>query len=94
MEKHDQIRLFKERAEAVQTSVTDVTGLRQAFLYAIEVTKNQGGSTIAAPGLGPEERSQLAELCRQSELTLITENVKKSHRQHPNRLHNGRLGYC
>lgn len=76
MEKHEQIRLFKERAEAVQTSVTDVTGLQQAFLYAIEVTKNQGGSTIAAPALGPEERSQLAELCRQAEITLLTENIR------------------
>jgi L-lactate dehydrogenase complex protein LldG len=77
MEKHEQIRLFKERAEAVQTSFTDVAGLQQAFLYAIEVTKNQGGSTIAAPALGPEERSQLAEMCRQAEITLLTENLRE-----------------
>jgi len=76
MEQHEQIRLFKERAEAVQTSVVDVTGLQQAFLYAIEVTKNQGGSTIAAPALGPEERSKLAELCRQAEITLLTEKIR------------------
>ena len=76
MEKHEQIRLFKERAEAVQTSVTDVGGWQQAFLYAIEVTKNQGGSTIAAPALGLEECSQLAELCRQAEITLLTENIR------------------
>jgi len=76
MEKHEQMRLFKERAEAVQTSVTDVTGLRQAFLYAIEVTKSQGGSTIAAPALGLEEQLLLAELCRQAEITLLTENIR------------------
>jgi L-lactate dehydrogenase complex protein LldG len=76
MEKHEQIRLFRERAEAVQTIVTDVTGLQQAFLYAVEVTKNQGGTTLAAPALGPEERSQLAELCRQAEITLLTENIR------------------
>jgi L-lactate dehydrogenase complex protein LldG len=76
MEKDSQIKLFKEKAEAVQTIVTDVKSLQQAFLYAVEVTKNQGGSTIAAPGLAPEEASQLAEICRQSELTLITENVR------------------
>jgi L-lactate dehydrogenase complex protein LldG len=70
------VRLFKERAEAVQTIVTDVKSLQQAFLYAVEVTKSQGGSTIAAPGLGPEESSQLAEICKQSELTLITEKVR------------------
>jgi L-lactate dehydrogenase complex protein LldG len=76
MERDEQIRLFKERAEAVQTSVTDVGGWQQAFLYALEVTKNQGGSTIAAPALRPEERSQLAELCRQAEITLLTENIR------------------
>jgi len=77
MEKHEGLRLFKERAEAVQTSVTEVTGLQQAFLYAVEVTKSHGGSTIAAPALGPEERSQLAELCRQSEITLLAENLRE-----------------
>jgi L-lactate dehydrogenase complex protein LldG len=76
MEKDEQLRLFKERAEAVQTRVTDVETLQQAFLYAVEVTKTQGGSTIAAPGLPPEQSSQLAELCRQFEVTLITENVR------------------
>jgi L-lactate dehydrogenase complex protein LldG len=50
--------------------------LRQAFLYAIEVTKNQGGSTIAAPGLGSEESSRFARLCKESQLTLITENIR------------------
>ena len=77
MEKHEQIRLLKERAAAVQTSVTDVASLQQAFLYAIEITKNQGGSTIAAPALGVKERSQLAELCRQAEITLLTENLRE-----------------
>ena len=85
MERHEQIRLFKEKAEAVQTSVTDVTGLQQAFLYAIEITKNQGGSTIAAPALGPEERSQLAELCRQAEITLLTDSL----RDHIGKIHTG-----
>jgi L-lactate dehydrogenase complex protein LldG len=76
MEKDEQVRLLKERAEAVQTSVTDVKSLQQAFLYAVDVTKSRGGSTIAAPGLGPEQSSQLAEICRQSAVTLITENVR------------------
>jgi L-lactate dehydrogenase complex protein LldG len=76
MEEHERLRLFKERAEAVQTSVTEVTDLEQAFQYAVEVTKNQGGSTLAAPALGPEERSELAELCRKAEITLLVENIR------------------
>jgi len=77
MEKHEGLRLFKERAEAVQTSVFEVTGLQQAFLHAIEVTKSRGGSTIAAPALGPEEHSQLAELCRKADITLLAENLRE-----------------
>jgi L-lactate dehydrogenase complex protein LldG len=76
MEEHERLRLFKERAEAVQTSVTCVAGLNRAFLHAIEITTGQGGSTIAAPGWGPQERSQLAVLCEQAQVTLLVENLR------------------
>lgn len=76
MEQHPLIRLFKERAEAVQTAVADVKGLHEAFAYAVELTRKQGGSTIAAPALAQEERSELAELCRQAEITLLSENFR------------------
>jgi L-lactate dehydrogenase complex protein LldG len=76
MEKHEQIELFKERARAVQTLVTDASALHQALQYAVEVTKEQGGSVMAAPALGPVECSQLAELCRQADITLVTENMR------------------
>jgi L-lactate dehydrogenase complex protein LldG len=76
MDKQERLRLLKERAEAVQTLVVDVASLQQAFLYAVEVTKKQGGSTIAAPALGQEERSQLAEVCRQAGIALLVENIR------------------
>lgn len=76
MGNQDQIRQFKEKAEAVQTVVADVATVRQAFLYAVELTKSQGGSTIAAPALGPEERSHLAEVCREAGITLLTEDLR------------------
>lgn len=76
MELDERIRLFKERAEAVQTSVTEIASLQDAFRYTVEVTKRQGGSTVAAPALGPEERSQLAGLCGEAGLTLLTENLR------------------
>ncbi|MHC1744228.1 MAG: lactate utilization protein C [Syntrophobacteraceae bacterium] len=76
MEKQNQTELFKQRAEAVQTVVTDVTSLQQAFQYAIDLTRSQGGTTIAAPSLGLEERSQLGELCQQAGITLLTEGMR------------------
>jgi L-lactate dehydrogenase complex protein LldG len=85
MEEHEKRRLFKEKAEAVQTSVTEVKSLRQAFQYAVELTKNQGGSTIAAPQLSPEAFSQLAKGCKEGELTLLGEHL----RDHLGKIHTG-----
>ncbi len=76
MEESERLGLFKERAEAVQTSVTEVGNLEQAFQYAVEVTKRQGGSTLAAPAFGPKALSLLAELCRQAQITLLSENIR------------------
>jgi L-lactate dehydrogenase complex protein LldG len=76
MKAREVLATMKEKAAAVQTVVADVGSLQQAFLYAVEVTRSLGGATIAAPALGPEERSQLAELCRQAEITLLTENIR------------------
>jgi L-lactate dehydrogenase complex protein LldG len=85
MEEQDDLRRMKEKAEAVQTIVADVDSLDQAFLYAVEVTANQGGSTIAAPGLDPKERTQLAKLCEASGITLLTGNL----RDHIGNIHTG-----
>lgn len=88
MEKHEQIRLFKERAEAVQTFVAEIAELRQAFRYAIEITKEQGGLTIAAPGLDRQDTAALPALqalCEESGLTLLTENLRSA----IGRLHTG-----
>ena len=76
---------MKERAAAAQTIVAEMKGLLQAFHYAVEVTRSQGGSTIAAPALDAEERSQLAKLCQESELTLLTDNL----RDHIGKIHTG-----
>ncbi len=85
MERQDHIKLFKERAQAVQTFVTDISSLQQAFQYAIELTRKQGGATIAAPALGQEEQSQLSESCRQAEITLLTRGL----RDHVGRIQTG-----
>ena len=85
MESEERLARMKERAAAVQTIVADLESLQQAFRYAVEVTRSQGGSTIAAPALEAEERAQLAKLCRESEITLLTENL----RDHIGKIHTG-----
>lgn len=85
MEEQDDLQRMKEKAEAVQTMVADVESLDQAFLYAVEVTARQGGSTIAAPGLDPSERAQLAKLCEASGITLLTGYL----REHIGSIHTG-----
>jgi L-lactate dehydrogenase complex protein LldG len=85
MEEREQLRLIKARADAVQTSVADVKSLQEAFQYAIDLTRNQGGSSIAAPQLEPQALSQLASQCQQADITLLTENL----RDHIGRFHTG-----
>lgn len=72
----DLVQRMKEKAEAVQTIVSDIEDLRQAFQYTVDITKKQGGSAIAAPGLDEADRLLLDELCRESGLTLLTENLR------------------
>ena len=85
MESEERLARMRERATAVQTIVADLESLPQAFRYAVEVTRSQGGSTIAAPALEAEERAQLAKLCQESELTLLTDNL----RDHIGQIHTG-----
>lgn len=85
MKASEMLAMMKGKAAAVQTIVAEVGSLRQAFLYAVEVTRNQGGATIAAPALGLEERAQLAELCKASQITLLPEPL----RDHIGQIHTG-----
>ena len=77
MNKEELCQLFKQKAEAVQVVVTEAEDLDQALGYAVVLTKEQQGSTIAAPGLGEPERSRLAELCGPDGPTLVLENLRQ-----------------
>lgn len=79
------IPLLKEKAEAVQTIFRELPGLEDAFRYAIEVTRQQQGQTIAAPGLAAGFQEHFATLCREQGLTLLTTDL----RSHMSQLHTG-----
>jgi L-lactate dehydrogenase complex protein LldG len=73
----DESKRMKEKAEAVQTVVAGVDDIRQAFAYTVDLTKKQGGASIAAPGIGGKELTQLRTLCEKSGLKLLTENLRE-----------------
>jgi L-lactate dehydrogenase complex protein LldG len=77
--------LLKEKAEAVQTIFLELPGLEDAFRYAMEVTRQQQGQTIAAPGLAAGLQQHFAALCREQGLTLLTTDL----RNHAAQIHTG-----
>lgn len=70
--------IMKEKAESVQTIVTGIASLHEAFQQAVAVTKKQGGSTIAAPGLDESHRGPFRKLCEENGLTLLESNLRDS----------------
>jgi L-lactate dehydrogenase complex protein LldG len=85
MEPEKQLKLMKEKAEAVQAVVTEIKHLDEAFQYTVNLTKKQGGKSIAAPGLDENDRAKMEAVCHQNELVLLT----KSLRDHISGLHTG-----
>ena len=47
------LQLLREKASAVQVVVQEIDDLAQACRYAVDLTKSQGGATLAAPGWDP-----------------------------------------
>lgn len=85
MEPEKQLKLMKEKAEAVQAVVTEIKHLDEAFQYTVNLTKNQGGKSIAASGLDENDRAKMAAVCQQNKLVLLTKNL----RDHISGLHTG-----
>ena len=71
MEHHELIHRMKEKAGLVQAVVSTAGGMEDVLHYAVDVTLRQNGKTIAAPGLDPESRQKLEEICSASGLTVL-----------------------
>ncbi len=74
----NELALLKERARAAQTVTAEVPDMRAAFLYAVDVTVAQGGSSIAAPGLSGKYLPALKAACETAGLKLLTENLREN----------------
>ena len=71
------IATLKEKAAAVQVIVQEVPNLEAAFTYALAVTQEQGGATLAAPGWDAESRAALEADCRRAGVELLVENLRE-----------------
>ncbi len=85
MGESQEVKLMRERAEAVQSVVAAVKDFEEALQYVVDLTRRQGGSTIAAPGLAENEQAILGSLCEKSAIELLTGEL----RSHVGRIHAG-----
>jgi L-lactate dehydrogenase complex protein LldG len=79
----DLIQLMKEKAEAVQAIVVKIKTLNEAFQYTVDLTRQQGGTSMVAMGLETQDVNLLEKACKTADLTFI----KPPLRSHANEIH-------
>ncbi len=57
------VQTMTEKARAVQAEVKTISGLDEAFQYAVDITTKQGGATVAGAGWDDSPRDRLKEHC-------------------------------
>lgn len=71
------VATMKEKAEAVQVIVQEVPNLEAAFTYALGVTRDQGGATLAAPGWDAQSLAALEADCLRAGVEMLVENLRE-----------------
>ena len=71
------LNLFKEKAAAVQVVIVEIEKLAAAFDYAADLTRKQGGKSMAAFGWEGRDRATLEDTCQQAGLALIADNLRE-----------------
>ena len=71
MHQSDRIQLMKEKAEAVQAVVSKINTVDDAFRYAVNLTRKQGGKTLTATGLSTQEQRLLEKQCETFDLMFL-----------------------
>lgn len=79
----DLIQMMKQRAETVQAVVSKIPHMEAAFRYAVDLTEKQGGKTVAATGLNPDDARLLKKACETSGLELLEFSLS----QHTHEIH-------
>jgi L-lactate dehydrogenase complex protein LldG len=79
----DLVQLMKEKAEAVQAVVIKIKTMKEAFQYTVDLTRQQGGTSMVAMGLKTQDVNLLEEACKTANLTFF----KPPLRLHANEIH-------
>ena len=79
----DLIQLMKEKAEAVQAVVVKIKSMKEAFQYTVDLTRQQGGTSMVVMGLKTQDVNLLEEVCKTANLTFL----KPPLRSHTNDIH-------
>ena len=79
----DLIQVMKEKAEAVQAIVVNIKTMKEAFQYTVDLTRQQGGTSMVAMGLETQDMNLLGKVCKTADLTLL----KPPLRSHANKIH-------
>ncbi len=83
MEQTALLQGMKEKAEAVQAEVSYIKDYDEAFRYALDLTDQQGGKTIAAPALSDKDQEMLKAQCEAAGVKLLETPL----RPHANEIH-------
>ena len=67
----DLIQLMKEKAEAVQSVVVKIKTIREAFQYTVDLTRQQGGTSMVAMGLETQDMKLLEAACKAADLIFL-----------------------
>ncbi len=83
MQNQERIQQMKEKAESVKAVVAKIKAIEDALQYTVDLTKKQGGNTVAAASLDTEALSLLKKQCESAGLTLLEFPL----RRHVNEIH-------
>ena len=72
----DLVQLMKEKAEAVQAVVVQIKDIKEAFQYAVELTRQQGGTYMVAMGLETQDGALLEKACKTAYLTCLKQPIR------------------
>ena len=76
MDASSQLNHMRRQAEAVQVVVREVADLDEACRYAANLTKQQSGRVVAAPGWPKKKLPGLKKIFAEAELELLTEDLR------------------
>ncbi|MCW7752610.1 lactate utilization protein [Desulfobotulus sp. H1] len=83
------LELFKEKAEAVQGVISTAETIPAIAAYAVNLTAEQGGKTIAVAGFAPDQLAELLKVLKDMAAAKDIEVLEPPFRPQMHRIHTG-----